>query len=353
MLDDERPLLSKLNCPTELTPDQTIEMEHGAGGRKFQRLLQNLIKPCFGQSLQSETDSAVLSLASGRIALTTDTYVVDPIFFPGGNIGSLAVHGTVNDLAMVGAVPRYLTCGLVVSEGISAETIQTVLTSMKAAADAAKVSIVTGDTKVIERRHGDDLFINTAGVGDLPEGLDISPRRIASGDSIIVSGAVGNHGATILAIRDGLEFETDLQSDSAPLHFAVQALLEHSLQIHCMRDITRGGLTSSLVELSLAAKVQIDIQESAVPVDTNVKTLCRVLGLDPMHLACEGRFLIFCPQDEEATVLRILGGVPETAEARVIGRVSAAEVGQVFSQTLLGARRRLELPVGLNLPRIC
>jgi hydrogenase expression/formation protein HypE len=345
--------LSEISCPIDVSRSKHIEMEHGAGGRKFQQLLQGLIKPIFGSSLQSHTDSAVCQVGKARIAFTTDTYVVDPIFFPGGDIGSLAVHGTINDLAMVGARPLFLSCGLIVSEGVALENIQRVLTSMRRAADDAGVTIVTGDTKVIERRIGEDIFINTSGVGELAEGVNIAPSEIHPGDSVIVNGGIGNHGATIMAIRDGLEFESDLLSDSAPLHRAVDRLITSGIQVHCLRDITRGGLSAALVEISESAKISIAISESSVPVETNVKTLCRILGLEPFHLACEGRFLLFCPAADEDAAIQILREFPEFRGAQAIGRVSDRGTTQVICQTPLGSKRRLELPLGLNLPRIC
>jgi hydrogenase expression/formation protein HypE len=352
-MNEDNRFLGSLTCPIDISRPNHIEMEHGAGGRKFQQLLQGIITPIFGGALQSQTDSAVCTIKSGKIAFTTDTYVVDPIFFPGGDIGSLAVHGTINDLAMVGARPLYLSCGLIVSEGVPLENISRVLTSMRRAADEAGVAVVTGDTKVIERRSGEDIFINTSGIGELRDGIEIAPRRIQSGDAVIVSGAIGNHGAAIMAIRDGLSFESDLVSDSTPLHFAVEALLSSSVQVHCLRDITRGGLTASLIEISDAAKVSIEISELAVPVEVNVKTLCRILGLEPFHLACEGRFLVFCPPQDADVALAVMSELSECRGAKVIGRVGEAGDSQVLCQTALGSKRRLELPLGLNLPRIC
>lgn len=329
-------------CPVNLKPDELVTMAHGGGGRKMHRLLESLFR---NLTEVHPHDGAVLE---SRLAFTTDSYVVRPLFFPGGDIGSLAVHGTVNDLAMCGARPRALSCALILEEGLPLATLQRVAESMARAAAACGVPIVTGDTKVVERGHGDGLYVNTAGVGDAVTALPIGPAAIRPGDAILVSGDLGRHGIAILAAREGLAFETTVESDSAPLVEPVMALLEAGLEVHCLRDLTRGGLTSAAVELSEASRLGFELDEESMAIHDEVRGACELLGLDPLAVANEGRMIVFLPAEQSERGLDILRGYQPTAY--IAGRVTG---DRVVVRTGLGSRRVLDMPSGEQLPRIC
>ena len=343
----------ELNCPIPLRHD-TIQMAHGGGGRIMRELLEQVMLPAFrNEALDGRHDSAVVTLNGSRIAFTTDTYVVKPRFFPGGDIGKLAVYGTVNDLAVSGAKPLYLTCAMVLEEGLPVEELQRVIASMRGAAAECGVTIVTGDTKVVDRGKGDGIFINTAGLGLVPEGVQIGPRMVQPGDAVLVSGDLGRHGIAVMSVREGLAFETPIESDCASVLPLAQALLDGGLRVHCLRDPTRGGVASVLNEIALDGGVGIELQESAIPVLPGVAGACEMLGLDPLYVACEGRMVVFVPGEEADQALTLLQGAQGGAGARIIGRVTAEGKGTVLVQTVLGTRRILDLLSGEQLPRIC
>jgi len=333
---------------------KTVQLGHGSGGILMHQLLEQTILPSLGnETLQQGHDSASLSLPGARLAFTTDSYVVKPRTFPGGDIGTLAVNGTVNDLAMAGARPLWLSAALILEEGLPMDELQCVLDSLKTAADAAGVAIVTGDTKVVDRGHGDGLYINTSGIGIIEHDLNIAPRSIQPGDVILLSGDIGSHGICILAEREKLDFETTIKSDTAPLHEPVLALVEAGLPLHCLRDLTRGGLASALKELMLASELSAEIRESDIPVEPQVRGACELLGLDPLYVANEGRMIVILPKDGAEPALEILSRFPETAQSRAIGEIGAERCGQIVLKSTLGTFRVVEMLPGEQLPRIC
>ncbi|HQJ49989.1 MAG TPA: hydrogenase expression/formation protein HypE, partial [Verrucomicrobiota bacterium] len=291
-------------CPFPIQDYPRVLLAHGGGGKLMHQLIGKLFVPAFRNSLlEAQHDASVFDLAGQRIAFTTDSYVVRPLFFPGGDLGSLAVHGTVNDLAMAGARPRYLSAAFIIEEGLPMETLWKITASMQQAAQAAGVQIITGDTKVVDKGKGDGLFINTAGIGILEHSLRIAPQSVQPGDAILVSGDVGRHGMAIMAVREGLEFESAIRSDSAPVAEAVLQLIQAGLEIHCLRDLTRGGLTSVLNEIAEAARLTLQVEEKLIPVREDVRAACEILGLDPLQVACEGRFAVFVPERDAARAL--------------------------------------------------
>lgn len=338
-----------LACPAPVTPADTIQMAHGSGGTVMHRLLENVFMPAFDNpSLREQHDGATLYIHGARLAFTTDTFVVRPLFFPGGDIGTLAVNGTVNDLAMCGARPLYLSAGFILEEGLPVETLRQVVQSMRDAADQAGVAIVTGDTKVVDKGRCDGLYINTAGVGVVEHDFVIAPSQVKAGDAVILSGDIGRHGMAVMAVREGLGFESEIVSDCAPLSRSVLALLDAGIDIHCLRDLTRGGLATTLVEIARAACVRIRIEETSIPVCENVRGACEILGLDPLYVANEGRFIAIVPQEDVRRTLAILGGA-----ARCIGGVTDSERGVLTLKSAIGATRILEMLSGEQLPRIC
>ena len=329
-------------------------MGHGGGGQLSADLVEHLFLPAFGSMGPTDlADAADLTLGTGRVAFSTDSYVVRPLFFPGGSIGDLAVNGTVNDLAMRGARPVALSVGFILEEGLLLSTLGRVADALGRAACRAGVPVVTGDTKVVGVGQADGLYVNTAGVAEIPDGVDIRPGRATVGDVVVVSGPIGQHGVAVLSQREGLEFGTDLRSDSAPLHGLVARMLEVSNDIHVLRDPTRGGLASSLCELATAAGVGVELEERAVPVPAEVAAACSFLGLDPMHVANEGRLVAFIAPDAVDDVLVAMQEHEHGREAQVIGRITDAHPGIVVARTRLGASRVVELPLGEQLPRIC
>ena len=331
-------------------------MGHGGGGQMSAELIQHLFLPAFGAAASSATptDSHVLTLANGqRLAFSTDTYVVHPLFFPGGNIGELAVYVTVNDLAMSGAVPLALSTGFVLEEGLEMDVLGRIATAMGAAATTAGVQLVTGDTKVVERGHGDGVYINTAGIGLVPEGVDIRPERARPGDVVIVSGEIGLHGIAVLSLREGLEFGTELRSDTAPLNHLVAAMLAVCSDIHVLRDPTRGGLAASLCEIAETAQVGIEYDERSLPVPEAVRAACGFLGLDPIHVANEGKLVAFVAPEHAESVLAAMAATEVGRGAVVIGRVVEEHRGVVVARTRLGSTRIVDRPLGEQLPRIC
>lgn len=339
------------SCPAPLTGNDRVLLAHGSGGRLMLQLLTRTVLPALGGTELGQTDSAVLTIGGQKLAFTTDSFVVSPPFFPGGNIGTLAVCGTVNDLAMVGARPLHLSVALLLEEGFAIAGLEAILASIRAEADAAGVSIVTGDTKVVERGKGDGIFINTSGIGIVEHALTLAPASVRAGDAVIVSGDPGRHGIAVLARREGLAFETSIKSDVASLHRAVGELLDAGLALHCLRDLTRGGLASALVEIAAGAGLGIALKEEAIPVSPPVRAASELLGLDPLQIACEGRFVLFLPQDQADQALTCLRAQPHCGEASRIGTVRA-EPG-VTIETALGTRRVLDMLSGSQLPRIC
>lgn len=342
-----------LTCPIPLHDYPHVLLAHGGGGKLMQQLINHMFLASFGMEDRANHDSAVLELSRDRIAFTTDSYVVQPLIFPGGTIGTLAVNGTVNDLAMVGAVPQYLSAGFILEEGLPMTTLWEIVQSMAIAADQAKVRIVTGDTKVVDRGKGDGIFINTAGVGVIYHDQIINPTAIAPGDQVIINGDLGRHGMAIMAMREGLEFDTTLESDCAPLADLVSQLIAAELPLHCLRDLTRGGLASTLNELATARNLTIKIKHDAIPVTEPVQGLCEVLGLDPLYVANEGRFVAIVPAHASEQVLQIMHNHPQGQGAGIIGEVTTKEEGLVTITSAIGAQRILDLLSGQQLPRIC
>ncbi len=339
--------------------DERVTLAHGSGGKAMRDLIDDVIVGAFANPLlapledQARIALATLSALGDRLAFSTDSYVVDPLFFPGGDIGSLAVNGTVNDLAVSGARPLYLSCGFILEEGLEIALLRRVVASMRAAADAAGVAIVTGDTKVVNRGAADKLFINTAGVGVIARGVEIAARRAEPGDAVLVNGTIGDHGATVLKARGDLAIEADLQSDCQPLHGLIAALLEACPDVHCLRDATRGGVATVLNEFALAASVGFVIEEASLPICTEVRGVCEILGLDPLYLANEGKLVAVVPRAQCEAALAALRAHPAGREAACIGRVVAGPAGSVVMTTIFGGERVVDMLVGDQLPRIC
>jgi hydrogenase expression/formation protein HypE len=341
-------------CPIPLQDYPKVLLAHGGGGKLMHQLIRKMFLPAFQNPLlAAEHDATVFDLPAQRLAFTTDSYVVRPLFFPGGDLGSLAVHGTVNDLAMAGAKPLYLSAAFIIEEGLPMETLWRITSSMKQAADQAGVQIITGDTKVVDKGKGDGLFINTAGIGRVDHSFTIGPRQVQPGDAILINGDLGRHGMAIMAVREGLEFGSAIESDSAPLSGPVLDLLRAGLEVHCLRDITRGGLTSVLNEIAEAASLTLELEEKSIPVREDVRAACEILGLDPLQVACEGRFALLLPEPEAVLALEILHANPLGTGACRIGRVTAQRAPKVLLQSILGTRRILDTPSGEQLPRIC
>ena len=341
-------------CPAPILDHKTIVLGHGSGGKLTHQLVQKMILPLFSNPiLEAQHDGAVLSFGGARVAFSTDSYVVHPVFFPGGNIGDLAVNGTVNDLAMCGARPQYLSASFILEEGLPMDDFWRILCSMKQAADTAGVELVTGDTKVTDRGKADKIFINTSGIGVIPEGVNIDPALARPGDVIIVSGPIASHGMAIMSVREGLEFETPIQSDTAALSGLVQAILDASNSIHVLRDPTRGGVASALNEIAAKSGVGILIRESLIPIRGDVQGACEILGLDPLYVANEGRLLVFVSRDDADKVLFAMRASPQGTESAVIGEVTPDPSAIVVMTTRIGGNRVVDMLSGEQLPRIC
>jgi hydrogenase expression/formation protein HypE len=341
-------------CPAPLRDTPAIVMGHGGGGAMSAELIEHLFLPAYGASADAQLgDSAVVEVSGTRLAFSTDSYVVKPMFFPGGSIGDLAVNGTVNDLAMSGARPLFLSTAFIVEEGTELTELGRVAEALGAAARAAGVKLVTGDTKVVDSGSGDGVFVNTAGIGVLDPGVDIRPERATVGDVVIVSGDIGVHGIAVMSCREGLEFGTTVQSDSAPLHGLVETMLATGADIHALRDPTRGGVAASLNEIAKAAKVGFALVERSLPIPQTVKDACGLLGLDPLYVANEGKLLAVVPAADAERVLEAMHGHEYGRDACVIGSCVDEHPGMVVARTGLGGTRVVDLPIGEQLPRIC
>ncbi|SEE17996.1 Hydrogenase maturation protein, carbamoyl dehydratase HypE [Streptomyces sp. TLI_105] len=341
-------------CPAPLRDRPRIVMGHGGGGVLSAELIEHVFAPAYGgPALAHTADAAEIRIGGARLAFSTDSFVVRPLFFPGGSIGDLAVNGTVNDLAMSGARASHLSCGFILEEGVETDVVARVAQALGAAARVAGVQVVTGDTKVVEAGHGDGVYINTSGVGLIPDGVDLRPQRVVPGDVVIVSGPIGMHGVAIMSVREGLEFGVEINSDCAPLGGLVEAMLAVTRDLHVLRDPTRGGLAASLNEIAAASGTGVVVQERAVPVPEAVGNACAVLGLDPMYVANEGKLVAFVPRDHADAVLAAMRAHPVGTEAAVIGEAVETHPGMVVARTGLGGTRVVDMPLGEQLPRIC
>lgn len=351
---DESKLAPSFSCPVRLPAGERILLGHGSGGRLSAQLLKDVFLPTLRNPiLEQLEDQATVSIDGTRLAYTTDSFVVKPLFFRGGDIGSLSVYGTVNDLAMGGAEPLWVSAAFIIEEGLEIEVLRRVVNSMQAAAERSGVMVVTGDTKVVEKGSGDGLFISTSGLGRVRDGIQLSATQARPGDVVLVSGMLGDHGIAILAQREGLEFEGEIASDSAPLHTLVQRLLGSTRDVRCMRDPTRGGLSSTLNEFAERSGTGIEIDETSLPVRPEVRGACEMLGLDPMYVANEGKLVAVVAPEAAAIALEALRAHPLGRDARRIGRVTREHPGMVVMRTVLGTSRIVDMLAGDQLPRIC
>jgi hydrogenase expression/formation protein HypE len=346
--------IAGIACPAPLPAKDTVLLGHGSGGSLSADLIREIFLPAFQNPvLDRLDDQAIVNVNGSRLAFTTDSFVVKPLFFPGGDIGSLAVHGTVNDLAMGGARPLFLSAAFILEEGLSMDVLRRVVRSMQEAATAAGVQIVTGDTKVVEKGSGDQLFINTTGIGVVPDGVNLSANRAQTGDKVLLSGTIGDHGIAILAQREGLEFESRIESDSAALHGLVADMLGVTSDIRCMRDPTRGGLSSALNEIAVQSEVGIELIESEIPVRDEVRGACEMLGLDALYVANEGKLIAIVAPDVADALLAVMRQHALGKDTHIVGTVSAKQRGLVTMRTALGTTRIVDMLTGDQLPRIC
>jgi hydrogenase expression/formation protein HypE len=365
-MDKNKPNILGWTCPRPLQNYPTIVMGHGSGGKMMADLIEHLFAPAFDNKwLGQMADSTAIDLSSlnaisslGQLAFTTDSFVVSPLFFPGGNIGELAVYGTVNDLAMRGATPAFLSAGFILEEGLPMETLGNIVTAMAKACERAGVKIATGDTKVVQRGHGDGVYINTSGIGVIRSGVNIDPVNARPGDAVLVSGTIGDHGIAIMSVREGLTFQTEIKSDTAPLNGLVDELLiaagkEEISRVHCLRDATRGGLAAVLNELAGSSGVGIEFEEESVPIRPEVNAACEMLGLDPFYIANEGKMVAIVSEDIAEKILTTMRVHPLGKNAAIIGRVVEEHPGLVTAKTMIGGNRIVDLPAGELLPRIC
>ena len=342
-----------VTCPVPVLDHTHVQLAHGGGGRLTSQLIEALFLPAFGSADHARHDGAHVSVGGVRLAMSTDSYVVRPMFFPGGDIGTLAVNGTVNDLAMCGARPLFLSAGFVIEEGLPIESLHRIVRSMQASARAAGVTIVTGDTKVVDRGKGDGVYVNTAGVGAIEHDLFIAPSSVRIGDVVVLSGDIGRHGMAVMAARENLQFESAIESDCAPLADPVLALFEAGIAVHCMRDLTRGGLASAAVEIAEATGLHLHLDETAIPIREDVRGACEILGFDPLYVANEGRFIAFVAEPDAGHALDVLRRFSVSADAAIIGKVSDRPAGLVTMRSRIGATRIVDMLSGEQLPRIC
>ncbi len=344
----------ELSCPIPLRRYPYVTLAHGGGGTLSQELIRELMVPAFrNDALEELHDGAVLDEGDARLAFTTDSYVIDPLEFPGGTIGDLAVNGTINDLAMCGAEPLWLSAAFIIEEGYEMESLSRIVRSMETAARVAGVPVVTGDTKVVDRGKGDKLFITTAGVGRVRKGVRVSPRSAQPGDVVLINGSIGEHGIAIMSVREHLGFETTLRSDTAPLHTLVRAMLDASTDIHVLRDPTRGGVASTLNEIADAAHVGIVLEEERIPISAEVRGACEILGFDPLYVANEGKCIVILPREAAEKVRSAMRSHPLGAGTAMIGEVVSAHPGKVVAKTSIGSSRMVDMLSGEQLPRIC
>lgn len=349
MTTDLKRFTARLN-----TRDGTVDMTHGSGGRSMAQLIEEMfVKHFDNRLLRQANDQAAFDVSVGRMVMSTDGHVISPLFFPGGDIGSLSVHGTVNDVAMSGARPLYLSAGFILEEGFPLADLDKIVASMGRAASAAGVPVVTGDTKVVEKGKGDGVFITTTGVGLVPEGVNISGDLARPGDAILVNGAIGDHGVAIMSSRENLEFETTIESDSAALHTLVADMVEATPAIHCLRDPTRGGLATTLNELARQSRVGMTLRETEIPINPAVTAACELLGLDPLYVANEGKLVCICALHDAQRLLEVMQAHPLGRQAAIIGQVVADEHGMVQMETGFGGNRVVDWLAGEQLPRIC
>jgi len=347
-------LAAGVTCAVPIGDHTHVLMAHGGGGRLTNQLIDGLFLPAFGNpSTHAHHDGAHLQVGGARLAFSTDSYVVRPMFFPGGDIGTLAINGTVNDLAMCGARPQFLSAGFVIEEGLPMESLRRIVLSMQRAAREAGVTVVTGDTKVVDRGKGDGVYVNTAGVGLIEYSGVIAPSSVRPGDVVLLSGDIGRHGMAVMAAREGLQFESDIESDCAPVAGPVLALIEAGVTIHCLRDLTRGGVASATVEIAETSGLHIRLDEHAIPIREDVRGACEILGFDPLYIANEGRFIAFVPEAEASRALEILRGYLVSSASTAIGVVTGAPQGLVTLKSLIGATRVVDMLSGEQLPRIC
>ncbi len=343
-----------LSCPVPILSHSSVQLAHGAGGRLSAELIEKFFIPRFGNdTLDKLEDQAILDFPADRLAFTTDSFVVDPIFFPGGDIGDLAINGTVNDICMCGAEPLYLSVGFILEEGLDFEVLHRITLSMEQAAKMAGVQIVTGDTKVVHRGACDKLFINTSGIGQVLPGTHITATGLQPGDRILLSGTIADHGMAIMTTREGMSFQSTVRSDTAALHGLVRKMLGVSRDIHAMRDPTRGGLATSLNEFATSSKVGIRLQHGKIPVNPDVQGACEILGIDPIYVANEGKLVTVVPEGVADKMLAAMRTHALGEQAAIIGEVTADHPGMVSMETALGANRIIDMPVGEQLPRIC
>jgi hydrogenase expression/formation protein HypE len=345
-----------LSCPVPRVADDRIVLAHGGGGRLTHQLIEKIFIPAFGNPmLEQRHDGAVVPINGARVAFTTDSFVVRPLIFPGGNIGDLAINGTVNDLAMCGARPLYLSAGFILEEGLEMETLRTVVNAMQKAAASANVKLVTGDTKVVDKGKGDGIFLNTSGIGIIEANVatEIGPATVQPGDVVIISGDLGRHGIAILSVREGLEFESPILSDCANLWPSVEALLNAGIEVHCLRDLTRGGLATTLNEIASDRNICIKLEEAVIPVNEVVQGACEILGLDPLYVANEGRFAVFVPAAQSDAALEVMKKEEVSQGAVRVGRVEESPGRTVVLQSRIGGNRVVDMLSGEQLPRIC
>jgi hydrogenase expression/formation protein HypE len=356
MGDDKAPPSFSGSCPLPVSDYPSVQLAHGGGGRLSQMLIEKVFLEAFrNPALEGLGDGAVLELPGGeRLAFSTDTFVVRPLFFPGGDIGSLAVHGTVNDVAMCGGRPLALSAGYVLEEGFPMEELWRIVSSMKRAAEEAGVPLVTGDTKVVDRGKGDGVYINTSGIGLVPAGVEVAPERARPGDKILLSGAIAEHGIAIMSVREGLEFETEIETDSASLHGMTGALLDElGRQVHVLRDPTRGGIASALNEIAGSAGVGVRLDEAAIPLAEQVRGACEILGFDPLYVANEGKCVAIVAPEAAERALELMRAHPKGGQAAIVGEVVATDPGRVLLRSRIGGERVVDMLSGEQLPRIC
>ena len=346
--------ISQMTCPIPLADYPEVTMAHGGGGRLMNDLIDRVILKAFSNPiLDTRHDGAVLATEGGKLAFATDSHVITPLFFPGGDIGTLSIYGTVNDLAMCGARPRWLSASFIIEEGFSMETLWRVVVSMAEASKKTGISIVTGDTKVVDRGKGDGIYINTAGIGIIPPGIEIAPSKIREGDAVVLSGDIGRHGIAVLAVREGTQLESGIRSDLAPLDSMVGDLLDADLDVHCMRDLTRGGLASGLNEIASMTDCSIRIEENLIPVHDEVQGACEILGFDPIYVANEGKFVTILPSRYADRAVEILRDHEEGSQATIIGYVEKSSYADVLMTSSIGSERIVDMMSGEQLPRIC